>query len=52
MQEAKQKQMPYEPTVYKGEFVLQSDKPQDTFLNMCGWFKVCLIFTSNIISAF
>lgn len=39
MQEAKQRQMPYEPTVYKGEFVLQSDKPQDTFLNMCGWFK-------------
>lgn len=33
-------QFPNEPTVYKGEFVLQTDKPYDTFLQMCGWFKV------------
>jgi beta-galactosidase len=33
------KQAPNDPTVYKGEFVLKSAQPADTFLQMCGWTK-------------
>ena len=45
------KQVAYQPTIYSGTFVVPSasGEPKDTFLQMCGWFKVKSLYLQCIV---